>query len=404
MKRLFSRCYIEDKMLKGMLLAVLSFEVLSFVILCPVVEPLLGLSSPLEEETSPSWSPDGKRIVYECYIDGPTAEIAEDNGVHYTEEAADICIIEVNGNNPVRLTQNTGGDHYPVWSPNGLQIVYTRRDGIYVIDANGSNQRQLVQIMHGQSAEEIGKVIWSPDGNLLLFSACLESSERDVYLVNVDTGDLTNLTLNNGLQDVNPMWTLNGTKIVFWSTTASLIPGTCFPPIGDAPALLKVINADGTGEEVIYDKEIFYTFPSVSNTGQIAFISDLVSKTFEDSLMSNNELSLYKIGLDEKEPIKVSRASQLLSWSPNGKYLVYRYRGVQILEIETGVIRKLPPIPTKKVGLYTYYYLIDEVSDWSPNSQELAVTTSANPTGFYQEKHIYIFDLQSGTYRPLIQQ
>ena len=50
-------------------------------------------SIPVQEEAAPHWSPDGQSIAYVCYVEGPTSRIAEDNGYHYTAEAADICII-----------------------------------------------------------------------------------------------------------------------------------------------------------------------------------------------------------------------------------------------------------------------------------------------------------------------
>lgn len=384
------------KITKCALLIVLGSVTLSLST-CILLEP----SPPLQEEASPSWSPDGKHIAYECYLEGPIQEIAESNQTHFTEEAADICIIEVDGGDPIRLTNNIGADRYPVWAPSGSQIAYTRSDGIYVANADGSNQRRLVPLSHGRFPSEIGKVAWSPDGNRLLFSACLKSSDhRDVYLVDVYTADLTNLTPDDR-QDLNPMWTLDGTKIVFWSAGSfDRMPGVCFPS-ENANFRLKVINADGTGEEVVYDKEIFSPFASVSNTGQIAFISDLASKTAQGYLRSERTY-LYTIDLDQKEPVLRSTASRLVSWSPNDKYLVYEDRGVLIWEVETGAIHKLPSIQPERIGPHVYHYLIDDISGWSPDSLQIAVTTSADPTGFYSEKHILIFNLQSNTFRPLI--
>jgi Tol biopolymer transport system component len=370
----------------------------SFVTACAFLEPFL----PPQEETSPSWSPDGKQIAYECYVEGPTEDIAEWNGPHFTEEAADICTIGVDGRNRVRLTKEAGADRYPVWSPSGTQIAYTRSDGIYVINADGTNQRRLVPIVGGRYPEEVGGVAWLPDGSRLLFSACLQSLDRrDVYLADANTGALTNLTSHDGSYNGDPMWTLNGEQVVFWSGTAEdLVPGTCFPE-AKSNLRLKAVNVDGTEERVIYDKEIFVSFSSVSNIGQIAFISDLVSKTSDEYLMRSGESYLYTIGLEQKEPIKRSTAWRLVAWSPDGKYLIYEDRGDLILEIETGTTRRLPSVPPQKHGSRIYNYYIEDYS-WSPDGQEIAVTTLANPTGFYEERHVHIFDLQSNTFRPLI--
>jgi Tol biopolymer transport system component len=354
----------------------------SFLMACGFLGP-----RPPQEEASPSWSPDSKRIAYECYVDGPTEDIAEWNGPHFTEEAADICAVDVDGRNQIRLTKEAGADHYPLWSPSGKQIVYTRDDGIYVMGVDGNNQRRLVRIVGMRNLTDIG-VAWSPDGSRLLFSACLQSFDRrDIYLVDANTGALTNLTSQSDSYNAGPAWTLNGEKVVFWSATAGL--AACFPDVRSR-IRLKVVNADGSSEKVIYDKEISVASFSVSNTGQIAFLR-------------SNGTELYTIGLDGNGPVKMPASFHPGLSSPDGKYLVYEDRGPRLLEVGTGESRKLPEIPTTQRYFGYNYYLIDDASSWSPDSREVAFTTSANPTGFHTEKHIHIFNLQSNTFRPLIQ-
>jgi Tol biopolymer transport system component len=360
---------LTRKNLKSILLTELSLVI---IILCPICELLSMPPPPVEEEISPSWSPDGKRIAYTCYIDGPTMGIAESDRSHYTAEAADICTIEVNGSNRVRMTNDAGAEYGPVWSPDGSQIAYTRDDGIYIINADGSKQHQLVY-----TNNEYTSVAWSPDGKQLLFSAYLGGSNSDIYLVNVSTGDLTNLTSDNGAGDSRPMWTLDGTKIVFVSSSET------------AREQLKIINVDGSSERTINDTANHYLSISVSNGGQIAFS---LHKHLDDSLDY-----LYTIGIDDKEPVRIfsTHTTDVPSWSPNGKYLMYEEGGnLKVLEVETGEIRGLPSLSSG---------YICGVPRWSPDGQQIAVTTCIDPTGFYEESHIHIVDLQNGTFRRLVQ-
>lgn len=391
-------------MMRSMQLIFLSLIAGTILTQCSSVESLFEVS-PSKEEALPNWSPDGEYIAYECYIEGPVSTIAESNRTHYTQEAADICTIRLDEGRITRLTEDRGAERYPVWSPDGLRIAYTRRDGIYIIDADGMNKRRLVFTPQGQSPEEIGKVAWSPDGSELLFSACLEGKNRDIYLVEVDSGTITNLTSHNNLQDANPMWTLNGKRIVFWSSSLPATRETCYPAIagGNSPAQLRTISTDGTEEEAILDSEFYYLFPSVSATGKTAFISDLVSKTFQDHIVNKTTAHLYTVDIDEPTPIKRSRASRLVSWSPNGKYIAYVFRGLKLLEVETGEIHELPAIQPSKSQFHNASFYIEDLSDWSPDNQKVAITVSLNESGFYSEKYIYILDLQNNVFHPLIQ-
>lgn len=348
-------------------------------------------SLPNNEEANASWSPDGNHLVFECYVDGPTRNIAENIKRHYVQEAADICITSRDGHNWVYLTHEPGADRYPTWSPNGTQIAYMRRDGVYVIDVDGSNHRRLVKTSQEEFREEVGKVHWSPDGTEILFSACLNGNlNRDIYVVNVSTGDLTNLTPNSLLQEIDPYWTLNGTKVVFSSTASTLAENSCSLNY-DAPLQLKVINADGGRQEkVIYDQGNFYTVFSVLNNGKVAFVSDLVSRSNWESGMSERDSYIYTIDLENGIPVQRVKGTNPASWSPDGKYLLYS--GVAVLEVETGQIARLP----------SSMPVIANIDGWSSDSQEIALTTFTDKTGFYSEKHIYIFSLIDGSVHQLI--
>ena len=80
----------------------------------------------LVEGTEPAWSPDGTTIAYTIW----------------GERGREIFLIDVDGGPQKRLVAGTN----PVWSPDSTRIAYTTGfsdSGIFVIDADGTNAREL---------------------------------------------------------------------------------------------------------------------------------------------------------------------------------------------------------------------------------------------------------------------
>jgi Tol biopolymer transport system component len=100
----------------------------------------------------PSMAPDGKRFVYRSF--GP-----EGDGLRI-----------MNMETKVATTLTKGYDNFPLWSPRGDLIVFSRQDKgdyeIYTIKPDGTGVRRLT-FAHGNDAHQA----WSPDGERIVFAS-----------------------------------------------------------------------------------------------------------------------------------------------------------------------------------------------------------------------------------------
>jgi TolB protein len=148
----------------------------------------------------PSWSPDGKRIVYR----------------EATDSIRGLRIVDVETGKVTSLTDNSQ-DNFPSWSPNGDLIAYTSKKGnnydIYVIKPDGSGLKRLTSDP-GNDAHNV----WSPDGKWIAFSSgktgfkdesALHAHNPQPYgeicVMHADGSDLRVLT-DNQYEEATPAW------------------------------------------------------------------------------------------------------------------------------------------------------------------------------------------------------
>lgn len=164
--------------------------------------------------TAPAWSPDGQRIAF---MRGPAVQ-------------ENIWVINADGTGEVQLT--TDGGRYPDWSPNGSKIAFdSGRSGIfqvYVMNTDGSGQ---TNISRGTSTD--GLAAWSPDGRKLAFISDRDGN-REIYTMSADGSNQVRLTNSSG-PDEYPAWSPDGTKIAFASQR-------------DGHAQIYAMNADGSNQ------------------------------------------------------------------------------------------------------------------------------------------------------------
>ena len=149
----------------------------------------------------PRWSPTGDRIAF----------ISNRTGNH------DVFAVDADGRNLINLTQTAATEASPVWAPNGAQIAFVRDGSLWVIAADGSNQRRLttgIDIAPGQMAA------WSPDGTKIAI-ADGGGTRSDVYIVDVAGGSPVQNITNSQSVDLDPAWSPMGTRIAYVSSSGT---------------------------------------------------------------------------------------------------------------------------------------------------------------------------------------
>jgi TolB protein len=169
-----------------------------------------------------TFSPRGDRIVFTSVRDGDL----------------DLYSMAPDGSDVVRLTDRPGYDGGAFYSPDGSKIIWRAhypeagpelddyqsllaqgllRPGeleIMVMDADGSNQRQVTHIGGANFAP-----YWHPSGEKVLFASNhLDPSGRnfDVFMVNLDGTGLEQITFSDGF-DGFPVFSPDGKYLVFAS-------------------------------------------------------------------------------------------------------------------------------------------------------------------------------------------
>lgn len=142
-----------------------------------------------EFDGHPSWSPDGKKIVYSSRRENRIAE---------------IYVMDVNGRNEKRISQNIKdreNKFMPAWSPDGRRIAFVHDSQIYVMDSNGENQRKITHKRMNRYPT------WSPDGTTLAFESWeRHGAEHGIYLIDVRGGALTPIGEVHKQGDFQPDW------------------------------------------------------------------------------------------------------------------------------------------------------------------------------------------------------
>jgi Tol biopolymer transport system component len=213
----------------------------------------------IKSALAPVWSPDEKKIAfgfgrYFQSLQGPAI--------------GDIAIVNKDGTGLKILTDGKGNYGFPSWSPDGKKIVFRASTdslkGLFIIDV------ETLQITTLTRNSQDNFPTWSPDGSVIAFTSKREDN-YDLYSIKPDGTGLKRLTSDPG-NEAHSIWSPDGKWIAFSSGTQGFKDESALHPYNPQPyGEICVMRPDGSDFRVLTDNQFEEATPAwmpLKNKGQ----------------------------------------------------------------------------------------------------------------------------------------
>jgi len=328
------------------------------------------LSAGDHDEIQPAWSPDGESVLF-LRARQPNQMLQPADVFGQFVDDADIFRRDLRSGKETWLI---GGAYDPAPSPDGMHIAvdasWAGPRRIWILDAQAHNPQQATT----DSSEEIVHIApaWSPDGKKIAFQN-IERTKFDIRVVDLESKAQTFLTDDYSI-DIRPTWSSSG-KFVYFSSDRG--GGTNIWRATPQGALQQVTTGAGQDVEV-----------AISRDGKrMAFVT----------LRQNADLWRLPVsprtGLATGQPeavISTTREDSRGAWSPDGTSIAFNSdrsgeMNIWIHSLAQGSARQLT---TGRGG--------DFQPNWSPDMKKIAFFSSRSG-----KPNIWLAEVPGGALRQL---
>jgi Tol biopolymer transport system component len=224
------------------------------------------------DDVTPSYSANGGAIVFASQRDGNK----------------EIYVMNPDGSNQQRITNNTVDDESPTISPDGVWIAFDRvREIEYGTEGKKLSTYEIIAWAAGNeynlTNNDLNETqpVYSPDGSKIAFESD-RAGGSEIFVMNADGTNPTNLTNDPTSADYSPEWSPNGNKIAYESN-------------GSGNFDISVMKADGSEKKRLTTTTTGEAFPAFSPDGKkIAFVRNRGSNTeiFTKNLSTGSQQQL----------------------------------------------------------------------------------------------------------------
>ncbi len=229
----------------------------------------------------PSWSTDGRKIVYEG---------------RRSFGAGEIFVINADGSGERNLSNDPDWDEHPIWSPNGHHILFQSLRGtvdLWIVDSSGTGLYDLTPF---PGADFEGS--FSPDGRRVAYIG-RRTGDNDLYLTNLAGTTHQDLTNTPSVNEHYPVWSPDGSHIVYVANNQ-----------------LWIVASDGTDRHQLtfLQDSVLNSPPQFSPDGHLIII-----ETASGGISRVNADGTGFLTLTQDDPALYKSAH----WAPNGEAIVF---------------------------------------------------------------------------------